>query len=188
MLHNLAIFDHYFITMHYLQLFQLRSLCCICVPTGLHTLQGHTHCTCISSWLRTMSGAHLTTYVVPFHCPVLRMSDLEFLHAWTHWRYELCPSHVLTFNTLRFGERISTHIFFFIILDIPLCYIHIHTPNVFMNGYVQRTTHTVKRAHFMKTSNKPKDIASRTDLIDHTPSNVDNDYHLMLLYIYFLLV
>jgi len=38
----------------------------------------------------------------------------------------------------------------------------------------------------MKTSNKPNDIASRTDLTDHTPSNVDNIYHLMLLYIFYL--
>jgi len=65
--------------------------------------------------------------------------------------------------------------------------IHIHAPNEFMNGCVQRTQHTTQnRTHFMKTSNKPNDIASRTDLIDHTPSNVDNIYHLMLLYIFYL--
>jgi len=37
----------------------------------------------------------------------------------------------------------------------------------------------------MKTSNKP-DIAPRTDLMDHTPSDVDNIYRLMLLYIFYL--
>lgn len=52
--------------------------------------------------------------------------------------------------------------------------------------WTYHTHHTVNRTHFMKTSNKPNDIASRTDLTDHTPSNVDNIYHLMLLYIFYL--
>jgi hypothetical protein len=144
-----------------------------------------------SGWLSSTSGAHLSTYVVPSYS--VRCSDSQ-------------KSSLVTLeltDVVDFLRRVYWYLTHYVsgkgwVLIYFFYYYFGHPAVLYVNTYsftkrsherirsTYHTHHTVNRRHFMKTSNKPNDIASRTDLIDHNPSNVDNIYHLMLLYIFYL--